>query len=147
PSGSSVKIRNMQLEKGSILSDWAPAPEDVLSQNDFTAYKNTIESSIRGINTELSKTAKTTDLKGMVTETYLATNQYTKQGEINTQLQSYLKTTDLNGKVQETTAFQNVKATTDRFTRVIGSTDAQAKTNIAQIAMTDSLFQTTVRNS
>lgn len=111
---------------------------------DFTVFKNNYDNTVDGITSELSKTAKITDLNGMVTESYLATNQYTTQGQINTQLINYLKTTDLNSKVKETVAYQDIKETTDRYTRVIGSTDAESRTKIAQIAMTDSVFKTTV---
>lgn len=86
------------------------------------------------------------DITDMVTTSYLNTNQYQTATEIGTTLESYLKTENLDGEITETTAYQTVKETTDRYERVIGSTDAESKSNIAQIVMSDSAYQTSVAN-
>ena len=97
---------------------------------------------------EFTKSSWSTRLSQIETAGY-ATQSWTNQTfataqSVSTQLQSYLKTTDLNSKVTETSAYQTIKATTGRYTRVIGSTDAESRTNIAQIVMTDSVFNTRV---
>lgn len=141
---ATVRFDQFQLNKSDLEVGWSPSAGELMLEGDFAVFKNDYQNTIQGITNQLSKTAKITDLNGMVTESYLTTNQYTTQGQINTQLVNYLKTTDLNNKVQQTVAYQNIKEITDLYTRVIGSTDAESRAKIAQITMTDSLFNTKV---
>lgn len=129
----------MKLERGNKATDWSPAPEDTLMENDFTVFKNSYESTIDGITSELSKTAKITDLDGMVTESVLATKNYVTAGTMTTTLSNYAQT----NSVPTNNQFNTLKNRYDSMEQTIGTNGNK----IAQLVMTDSLFSTKVLES
>ena len=161
-----VKLRGLHLSKGPIGYGWSQSANDVLLENDFTVFKNSYERTVESINTALSKTAKTTDLNGMVTETSLANKNFVTASSVSTTLSNYAKKTDLNGMVTETTlstknfvtagsmsttlsnyAQKNGVPTNTQFNTLKNSYDSMVQTigtngsKIAQMVMTDSAFQ------
>src|SRR5699024_4921779 len=46
-------LRNIKLEKGDVPTDWTPAPEDMLNQNDFSTFKAEYEQSAQGWSSKL----------------------------------------------------------------------------------------------
>ena len=136
----SVSIYDWKLEKGSVPTDWTPAPEDMLGEADFQIFKNNYESNDKSIKSRL--TAIDSGKEGSLT---YRMNQTEETAEGNSQLISTVKKT-ADGAVQKTsTEYQSIKERSDLYERVIGSsTEAGMKQNISRIVMTDSLFQTEV---
>lgn len=137
-SGLISDLPTLKLEKGTIATDWSPAPQDTMMENDFTVFKNTYESTVDLINTELSKTAKTADLNGMVTESVLSTKNFVTAGTMTSTLANYAQTAN----VPTNTQFNMLKNSYDSMTQTIGTNGEK----IAQMVMTDSIYQTTVAN-
>ncbi|MCJ0846009.1 phage tail spike protein [Bacillus cereus] len=52
--GDYVKIGRPKIEIGNTVTDWTPAPEDNVSNTDFTKKTVEIETTIKGINTSVS---------------------------------------------------------------------------------------------
>ena len=50
----SVNIYDWKLEKGSVPTDWSPAPEDMLGEADFQIFKNNYESNDKSIKSRLT---------------------------------------------------------------------------------------------
>ena len=125
-----IRHRYEKLEKGNVATDWSPAPEVTMMQNDFNVFKAEYDQSAQGwsskllqienagyatktwsnqtfatpqsVSTQLTSYAKTTDLNGLVTETALENKNFITASAVNTLLSSYAKTTALNGMVTET---------------------------------------------
>src|SRR5699024_2307432 len=99
-SGNVGKPRSawdIKLEKGSIPTDWSPAPEDTLKQNDFNTFKAEYEQSAQGWSAKLDQIEQADYASKTWSNQTFATPQ-----SVTTQLSSYAKTTDLNGLVTET---------------------------------------------
>lgn len=52
--GDYVKVGRPKIEIGNKVTDWTPAPEDNVSNTDFTKKTVEIETTIKGINTSVS---------------------------------------------------------------------------------------------
>src|SRR5699024_11286924 len=54
----------IQIEKGSIPSDWTPAPEDIYTQEEFKIFEANYNSSVEGINAKLGTVENKVDDNG-----------------------------------------------------------------------------------
>lgn len=109
-AGSQVKYKNLKLEKGNIATDWTPAPEDLVSQSEYTVYQNQVKSTtdehtrrltaLDGDGGRVSKVEQTAtqiqrSLSDYARTTYVDTKITEKAGEITTNL------TKLEGKFDD----------------------------------------------
>ncbi|MFK8243838.1 gp58-like family protein, partial [Facklamia sp. 252] len=53
---NSYIVSNIKLERGSIATDWTPAPEDLVSGSDFTTYKNEVTETAEGLTRRIEAT-------------------------------------------------------------------------------------------
>ncbi|RPA65036.1 hypothetical protein EF384_01090 [Aerococcus agrisoli] len=49
-----IRYKEAKLEKGSIPTDWSPAPEENLSQSEFQIFESTFNEDVKGINSTLT---------------------------------------------------------------------------------------------
>lgn len=141
-SSTTFDYKELKLEKGSIATDWTPAPEDLLGQADFQVFKNTYESNDKSIKSRL--TAIDSGKEGSLT---YRMNQTEETAEGNSQLISTVKTT-ADGAVQKTsTEYQTIKERSNLYERVIGKDEAGVKSNISRIVQTSGVIQSEVASA
>jgi len=52
---TTIRYKELKLEKGAIATDWTPAPEDNLSQSEFQIFESTYDEHVKGINSTLTE--------------------------------------------------------------------------------------------
>ncbi len=135
-NGERVWITQPQVEKGTIPTDWSPAPEDMLGQADFQIFKMTYEANDKNIKARLL--AVDSGEEGSIAYR-LNETESTANGNTNTI--SNIKTTP----EEQITGYQTIKERSDLYERVIGSSsEADVKQNVSRMVMADSVFQTEV---
>lgn len=123
-----VKIGRPQVEIATVASDWHLADEDV---KDYTStkiaeYKQTVDQNYASLSEQVGTKVNT------------STFDQTVNG-INANISTL--TTDLNGTKSD---FQIVKQTSDMYQRVLGKTEGDVTTNIANMVATSDVIQTTI---
>ncbi|MCK1199144.1 gp58-like family protein [Streptococcus uberis] len=123
-----VKLGRPQVEIATVASDWHLADEDV---KDFTStkiaeYKQTVDQNYANLSAQIGAKVNT------------STFDQTVSG-INLNISSL--TNDLNGTKSD---FQTVKQTSDMYQRVLGKTEGDVTTNIANMVATSDIIQTTI---
>src|SRR5699024_7682477 len=107
-----VNIYDWKLEKGTIPTDWSPAPEDMLGKADFQVFKNTYESNDQTIKSRL--TAIDSGAKGSVI--------YNANTALSTAQGNTRSITSLNTKVDGLKiGGRNLISGTDDLTNIFGS--------------------------
>src|SRR5699024_2326721 len=96
----------VMVEKGSVPTDWTPAPEEMMNQNDFNVFKAEYDQSAEGWSTKLTQIEQADYASKSWSNQTFATPQ-----SVTTQLSSYAKTTDLNGLATESYVGSQVTTT------------------------------------
>lgn len=123
-----VKLGRPQVEIATVASDWHLADEDV---KDYTStkiaeYKQTVDQNYASLSAQVGTKVNT------------STFDQTVSG-INLNISTL--TNDLNGTKSD---FQIVKQTSDVYQRVLGKTEGDVTTNIANMVATSDIIQTTI---
>lgn len=73
PQQTEVKIRNIKIELGTIVTDWSPAPEDQQSYADtkIAEYKNTVDGQFVNLQTQVNGKADQSDFQRVQTTSQL----------------------------------------------------------------------------
>ncbi|GAB6719034.1 hypothetical protein BOVMAS33_07150 [Streptococcus uberis] len=126
-----VKLGRPQVEIATVASDWHLADEDV---KDYTStkiaeYKQTVDQNYASLSAQVGNKVNT------------STFDQTVSG-INLNISNL--TNDLNGTKSD---FQTVKQTSDMYQRVLGKTEGDVTTNIANMVATSDIIQSTVSKS
>ena len=109
--GNGIKfwVENIKIEKGTIPTDWSPAPEDNYTQEEFAIFESTYKEDVKGINSSLTDLSNK-KLDG-TTYTTFYNNEYKKTAQGVTDTYTKVnKIIDANGN--STDAF--AKAVYDR---------------------------------
>jgi phage minor structural protein len=98
-----LEFKNIQIEKGSILTDWKLAPEDNYTKEEFKIFESTYNSDVTGIRSSL------TDLSNKKLDGTTYTNFYNNDYKITAQgvtdaWTAVNKIVDANGNTTETFA-------------------------------------------
>ncbi|MBK0348718.1 hypothetical protein JDW15_08825 [Aerococcaceae bacterium zg-ZJ1578] len=137
-----IWVAGLKLERGSIATDWTPAPEDLVSGSDFTTYKNEVTETAEG----LTRRIEATDGRvNQITETVDGfkreiTNSVT--GRINTVIET------VNGVKREIKSsvddsLSEMTQNINGFKRLV----QDAEKNHSQLAQTVSGLESTVNNN
>lgn len=123
-----VKIGRPQVEIATVATDWSPAPEDVenYTNTKIAEYKQTVDQNYASLSAQVGTKVNT------------STFDQTVNG-INANISTL--TNDLNGTKSD---FQTVKQTSDMYQRVLGKTEGDVTTNIANMVATSDIIQTTI---
>ena len=89
-------FKNPKIEKGTIPTDWSPAPEDMAN---LSYVSSEITKSAEAIKNSLSSYAKTTDLNGLATETYASNQAVSEAGKVKNELTKYELKTGVDSKI------------------------------------------------
>jgi hypothetical protein len=130
------KVWEVKVERGTIKTDWSPAPEDTDEQ--ITAARATFEKTAEGLKTDMT-----------AVKNYVAGD-----GKRREQLEQYTRTETarstealrkevINGYVTQT-SFQKVKETTQLYERIIGSSENDIVKKVTRLVTTNELFQVEV---
>lgn len=127
-SVTNEQYRCLKLEKGSVPTDWTPAPEDAQNYTNtkIAEYKQTVDQNYASLSAQVGTKVNT------------STFDQTVSG-INLNISNL--TNDLNGTKSD---FQTVKQTSDMYQRVLGETEGDVTTNITNMVATSDVIQTTV---
>src|SRR5699024_2904734 len=117
-------IKNININKGTIATDWSPAVEDMAN---LSYVSSEVTKSAEAIKNSLANYAKTTDLNGLATETYATNQAVSEAGKVKNELTKYAKTTDLTGLASETyatnVAISEAEKVSNELTKYAKSTD------------------------
>ena len=103
------EFKDIKVEKGTIATDWSPAPEDNYSKEEFKIFESTYNEDVKGINSTLTELSNK-KLDG-TTYTDFYTNEYKKTAQGVTDTYAKVnKIIDANGNLTDTFA----KAVYDR---------------------------------
>ena len=98
-----LEFRNIQIEKGSILTDWKLAPEDNYTQEEFKIFESTYNEDVKGINSSLTELSNS-KVDG-TTYTNFYNNEYKKTAQGVTDTYNKVnKIIDANGNSTDTFA-------------------------------------------
>ncbi|MER2010180.1 MAG: hypothetical protein ABS939_22330, partial [Psychrobacillus sp.] len=102
-ANTTLEIRNIQAEKGSVLTDWKLAQEDNYTQSEFAIFERTYSESVKGINSTLTDLS-TKKLDG-TTYTDFYKNEYTQTAQGVTDVWTAVnKIVDKDGNTTDTFA-------------------------------------------
>lgn len=127
-ANSGTQVSSFKFEKGTVPTDWSPAPEDVenYTNTKIAEYKQTVDQNYASLSAQVGTKVNT------------STFDQTVNG-INANISTL--TNDLNGTKSD---FQTVKQTSDMYQRVLGKTEGDVTTNIANMVATSDIIQTTI---
>lgn len=116
-----LEFKNIQIEKGSILTDWKLAQEDNYTQEEFKIFESTYSENVKGIRSSLSSLSN--DKLDGLTYTTFYKNEYEKTAEKATDAYTKIgKVVDSNGNTTDTFAKavydQNATRRTEDFDEV-----------------------------
>src|SRR5699024_6259422 len=94
--GNGVIFRNIKLEKGNKATDWTPAPEDTLSQDEYKAFKSDYESTVKGITGQITS-LETGKLDGNTYTNFLSNDYKTTAERATSAFTKVNKIIDANG--------------------------------------------------
>lgn len=125
------QYKRAKLELGNIATDYSPAPEDAenYTNTKIAEYKQTVDQNYASLSAQVGTKVNT------------STFDQTVSG-INLNISNL--TNDLNGTKSD---FQIVKQTSDMYQRVLGKTEGDVTTNIANMVATSDVIQSTVSKS
>ena len=89
-------IKNININKGTVVTDWSPAVEDMAN---LSYVSSEVTKSAEAIKTSLTNYAKTTDLNGLATETYATNVAVEEAGKVSSELTKYELKTGVDSKL------------------------------------------------
>ncbi|MFW3361492.1 phage tail spike protein [Aerococcus viridans] len=108
-SGKIPTIKNVKFEVGNVATDWSPAPEDTLTQDEYKAFKSDYESTVEGITGQITSLS-TSKLDGNTYTNFLSNDYKTTAERATSAFTKVNKVIDANGNSTDTFA----KAVYDR---------------------------------
>ena len=103
---STTWISHFKLEKGTVATDWSPAPEDTLMQNDFNVFKASYEATAESLTSRLTAIDKTggrlATAESNISQNATALTQRFTKTEVNNLLSSKADTSALTGLATQT---------------------------------------------
>lgn len=123
-----VYANPFKVEIGTLPTDWTPAPEDVenYTNTKIAEYKQTVDQNYANLSAQVGTKVNTSTFDQTVNGINL--NISTLQNDYNTTKSD----------------FQTVKQTSDMYQRVLGKTEGDVTTNIANMVATSDIIQTTI---
>ena len=123
-------FRHPKIEKGNIVTDWSPAPEDNYSKEEFKIFESTYKEDVKGINSTLTDLSNK-KLDG-TTYTDFYNNEYKKTAQGVTDAYTKLnKIIDASGN------------STDTFAKAVYDRNAQRQTADFKLVTKDLVTTTT----
>lgn len=118
---TNLEFKNIQIEKGTILTDWKLAPEDNYTQEEFKIFESTYDEDVKGIRSSLSSLSN--DKLDGSTYTTFYKNEYEKTAQgLKDAYTKIDKLIDENGNATDTFAKavydQNATRRTESFNEV-----------------------------
>ena len=94
------RINNIKLEKGNKATDWTPAPEDTLTQDEYKTFKSSYESTVQGISGQITSLS-TNKLDGNTYTNFLANDYKATADKATSAFTKVDKIVDASGNVKD----------------------------------------------
>src|SRR5699024_3198896 len=95
--GKTSKISKIKLVKGNMpITDWSPAPEDTLTQDEYKSFKSDYESTVKGITGQITSLS-TSKLDGNTYTNFLSNDYKTTAERATSAFTKVNKVIDANG--------------------------------------------------